>query len=218
VRSAKDPEKFGTGAIRGVISAEASNNGTVGGSLIPTLSFGIPGSGATAVLLGGLLMHGLRPGPDLFTTQIDITYSLFISLFVSSIAILLIGVAFITHADYLTRIDTHLLLIPVIIVLALLGGLALRGNWIDPFTLVFFGVLGYFMKKHDVSIIALVLGVVLGPIAESNLLRSLQLSGGSYDIFVSKPLSAVLLLATLAVIFGPLVASRVKRFRNGVSD
>jgi putative tricarboxylic transport membrane protein len=210
VRSSKNGDAFGNGAIEGVLAAEASNNGTVGGSLIPALSFGIPGSGATAVLLGGLLLHGLVPGPDLFTTELQFTYSVFVALFLGNIVILAVGTLFITKMEYFTRVNTNII-IPVILVLAVAGAFTLRTNWFDVLTLAVFGVVGYYMFQHNYSIVAFILGIVLGPIAEENFLRSLDLSGGSYMIFVSSWSSRILVLLTALILLGPLLKPYLDR-------
>ena len=202
VRSSDTPDAFGSGIPEGVIASESANNGTVGGSLVPTFAFGIPGSGSTAVLLGGLIMHGLRPGPDLFTTQLDVTYAVLLALLVGSLVIVIVGLTVIPRAGYLTQIDTHVI-IPAIIVLSFLGSLALRNNWVDLLTVVLLGFVGFYLKRHEYSVIAFVLGAILGPIAESNLYRSLAVSGGSFDIFVSDPLAIGLLLAIVGILLGP---------------
>ncbi|NGM71304.1 hypothetical protein G6M89_20260 [Natronolimnobius sp. AArcel1] len=217
MRSSKDSETFGKGNPLGVISAESSNNGTIGGSLIPTLAFGIPGSGSTAVLLGGLLMHGLRPGPDLFEGELATTYAFLLALLVGNVFILLAGVFLVTRAGRITQIDTHVI-IPVIIVLSVVGGYSLRNNWIDVATVLLLGVLGYIMVKHDYSIIAFVLGVVLGPIAEENLMRSLQISDGSYLIFVhptEQPISLLITTLIFVVIFGPFIKPWISQKLSG---
>lgn len=210
MRSSKNTESFGDGDPRGVISSEASNNGTVGGSLIPTLSFGIPGSGSTAVLLGGLIMHGLIPGPDLFTTYLPQTYSMFFALLVGNLIILTLGFSLVTRLSYLTQIDTNYI-IPTILVLATLGSLTLRNNWVDVLTILVLGFIGFYMRQYNYSMVAFVLGIVLGPIAEQNLLRSLQLSGGSLMIFVSKPLSLLLVIAIFVILAGPFIGPRIRR-------
>lgn len=210
MRSSDDSSSFGQGNPLGVISSEASNNGTIGGSLIPTISFGIPGSGSTAVLLGGLLMHGLRPGPQLFATDLHITYTFLIALLVGNVVILLVGVLLVTRLAKLTQIDTHII-IPMILVLSMVGGYTLRSNWMDVITVLVLGILGYLMVNEDYSIIAFVLGVVLGPIAEENLIRSLQISDGSYLIFVTKPLSLIIVVFILVILFGPYVKPRIER-------
>lgn len=209
-RSSKNSDEFGTGCSEGVIASEASNSGTIGGSLIPTLSFGIPGSAATAVLLGGLIMHGLQPGPHLFKEELHITYSLFLAVLLGNIIILLTGILAITRMSYLTRINTNKI-IPVVIVLAFLGGIALRTNWIDVITVLILGILGYYMVRNNYSIIAFVLGVILGPIAEENLLRSLQISGGSWNIFVTQPISFLLMILIVVILFGPFVKTALAK-------
>lgn len=218
VRSQGPEGTMGEGDPRGVIAPEASNNSTVGGALIPTLSFGIPGGGATAVLLGGMIMHGLIPGPDMFTSQLFITYSLYLAIIIVSILILIFGLSLITRAHYITAINHHTI-IPVIIVLSVIGGLSLRDNWFDLFFgVMLIGLLGYYMKKYDYSVIAFVLGAVLGPIAEENLIRSLQVSQGSYSAFVSSPESIFLVLCIFAVVLGPLLSEPTKRIAKRVGD
>lgn len=216
MRSSNDPESFGKGNPLGVIASESSNNGTIGGSLIPTLSFGIPGSGSTAVLLGGLLMHGLRPGPQLFEAELHTTYAILLALLIGNFFILIVGIFFVTRLGLLTQIDTHVI-IPVIIVLSIVGGYTLRTNWIDVITVLALGIIGYYMVKYNYSIIAFVLGVVLGPIAEQNLVRTLQISDGSYLIFITKPLSLLITLLIFIVLFGPYVKPRFERFVSEIS-
>ncbi|RKD88026.1 tripartite tricarboxylate transporter permease [Halopiger aswanensis] len=210
--SAKDG-KFGDGDPRGVIAPEGANNPTVSGSLIPTLSFGIPGSGSTAVLLGGILMHGLQPGPVLFGEQLHITYALFISLFLSNVLIILVGLTVIPYASRITEIDTTLI-IPMVVVLSFAGAYTLNQNWWDVGAVIVLGILGFYMVRYNYSVIAFVLGIVLGPIAEENFFRSLQISGGEYTIFVdpvNQPLSFLLSFAIFAVLFGPFLKGRAQR-------
>ena len=208
VRASDDPDSFGRGTVVGVIASESSNNGTVGGSVIPAIAFGIPGSAATAVLIGGLIMHGLVPGPDLFDAgaNLDVTYALFISLLVGNVLILVLGLGLVTRAGALTKIDTDYI-IPIIIVLSFLGAFALNnGRWVDVVTIVGLGVVGFYMKVYDYSIIAFVLGVVLGSIAEENLYRSLILSRDTeLPIFVSNPLSLIILVVIVAILVLPIV-------------
>lgn len=206
VRASKNPDEFGSGKPEGVIAPEASNNGSIGGSLIPTLAFGIPGSGATAVLLGGLLMHGLRPGAALFDTEIVTTYVMLLSILVGNVVILIFGLFVVTKiGGPITQVNTDFI-IPMVIVLSLLGGYTLRQNWVDILTILVLGIIGFYMVKHNFSIIALVLGVILGPIAEENLYRSLQISGGEWSIFVTRPISLLLTLAFVLIIFSPILS------------
>lgn len=203
MRSDKDSDSFGQGNPHGVLAPEAANNGTVAGSLIPTLAFGIPGGGATAVLLGGLVMHGMRPGPDLFSSDLHLTYAVVLSLLVSNLVILVIGLLVVTRASYITRVDASFI-IPMVVVLAFLGGLSIRNNWLDVYTIFLFGIIGYVMKYYNFSIISFILGVILGPILESNLHRTLLLADGSYSAFASSPLSLLLLLLSAIILITPL--------------
>lgn len=205
-RSSSDPDSFGRGNPQGLVASESSNNAVVAGSLIPTFAFGIPGSGGTAVLLGALLLHGLQPGPDLFTSEINLTYSVFIALIFSNVLIFAFGYLAITRLSLVTKVDVNYI-IPVVIVLATVGTLALRNNWIDVATVAGFGIIGLVMVRNDYSIIALVLGVVLGPIVESNLHRSIQLHGTIPEIFYSSTIAAVMTLLTVVLLFGPFAKS-----------
>lgn len=204
VRSSSNPDSFGEGNEKGVVSTEAANNATVGGSLIPTLTFGVPGSPSSAVLLGGIIMHGLIPGPSLFSENLATTYSMFVALFIGNIVILGFGLLAITRLSYLTKIDSDFI-IPLILVLSAFGALSVRSNLIDLPIIAVFGFIGYYLRKHNYSLIAFVLGIVLGPIAEQNLLRSLQLSGGSLSIFVTRPTSLILVILIVLVLFGPFI-------------
>lgn len=213
--SAKDG-MFGEGDPRGVIAPEGANNPTVSGSLVPTLSFGIPGSGSTAVLLGGLLMHGLQPGPTLFGDQLQITYALFISLFLGNILILLVGLTIIPYASRITELNTNVI-IPGVVVLSFAGAYTLNQNWFDVGAVLALGVLGFYMVRYNYSVIAFVLGIVLGPIAEENFFRSLQISGGEYSIFIdpiNRPLSFLLVLAIIFILVGPFVKPYVERMAS----
>lgn len=210
VRSSSDPKSFGKGNEKGVISTEAANNATVGGSLIPTLTFGVPGSPSSAVLLGGIIMHGLIPGPTLFTEDVVITYSMFMALFVGNIIIFIVGILAITRLSYITKIDTDFI-IPLILVLSAFGALSVRNNLIDLPMIALFGFMGYYMRKHNYSLIAFVLGIVLGPIAEQNLLRALQLSGGSPIIFINRPISLIIVIILFLILFGPFISSKIRK-------
>jgi putative tricarboxylic transport membrane protein len=205
-RSSTTPELFGTGFKDGIIASETSNNATVGGSIVPTIAFGIPGSGATAVLLGGFIMHGIIPGPEMFASDLEITYSIFVGMWIGSLIIGIFGFLLITRMSYITKIDSNIV-IPIVISIAIFGSLALRNNWIDVFTVGFMGIIGFYMKNHNYSIIAFLLGVILGPIAEENLNRSLAISGGSFDIFVSDPVSIILVVLIGIIVSWPIIRS-----------
>ncbi len=215
IRSSKDPDQFGNAHGPGVIAAEASNNATVAGSLIPVLAFGIPGSAATAVLLGGFIMHGVTPGVELFTTNLDLTYTMLLSLVAGNILILGIGVFVVTKiGTYITQLETDLI-IPVILVFSIVGALAIRSNWVDIITVFIFGWMAFYMKLFDYSVIALVLGAVLSSIIEANFIRSMQRSGGDPIIFFNDPLSQFLLVVMILFIAIAFFGDQIKRLLPG---
>lgn len=215
-RASSDPEKFGDGAESGIVATESANNATVSGSLIPTLTFGIPGSTTTAVLIGALMLHGVRPGPALFNQQIDLTYAMFAALLVCSLIIIVFGLSVVRWAGYITTVNTNLI-IPIIIALSILGAFSLHANYIDVFVVLVMGLVGYLMDSHGYSLVAFLLGLILGPIAEENLYRSLQLGGGNIDIFVSEPLRIALVVMTVVVIVGPYIGPAVQWLRKNIA-
>lgn len=216
-RSSDDSERFSQGAEEGLVATESANNASVSGSLIPTLTFGIPGSTTTAVLLGALLLHGIRPGPALFGQQIELTYSIFMTIILCSLLIIGFGLFAVRWAGYLTTINTDLI-IPIILVLSILGTYSINANYIDVFVILATGALGYLMSNHGYSLVALLLGLILGPIAEENLYRALQLSGGSFDIFLATPLRIVLVALTVLTIVSPYLQPTVKWAQHQLSN
>lgn len=213
MRSLKDTDRFGSGDERGVIASEASNNGAVGGSLVPTLSFGIPGSASAAILLGALIMHGINPGPSMYGTNLSMTFAIYAALALSALVIIpIVGLMFVTRAGYVTKVNTDVI-VPVVVVLSMIGVYTIRVNWIDVVTVLVVGLIGFFMIKHGYSIIALLLGIILGDIAEENLFRSLQLSDGSWWIFLDGPLAIALVATTVAMLILPVVVPWLRSFR-----
>jgi putative tricarboxylic transport membrane protein len=211
IRSSNSPEDFGNAHGPGVIAAEASNNATVAGSLVPVLAFGIPGSASTAVLLGGFIMHGVTPGIELFTVNLDLTYTMLLSLIVGNVLIIGFGLFIVTMVgSYITQLDTDLI-IPVILVFSIVGTIGIRSNWVDVITVFVFGWIAFYMKLFDYSVIALVLGAVLSSIVESNFIRSMQRSGGDPIIFVNDPLSQLLLVIMFVFIAIAFFGDEIKR-------
>jgi putative tricarboxylic transport membrane protein len=207
-------QTFGKGDYRGIIATEAANNGTVGGSVVPTIAFGVPGSGATAVLLAALLLHGIRPGPGLFSSDLHIPYAIFLALLLGNVVILIMGITVIPELGYLTDIDTDYI-IPIVIVLCVVGTIILRTNWFDLLVFGAFGLGGLLMVKHGYSLVAFVLGIVLGPIMEKYVIRALEVSGGSPAIFVSDPLSIGLTLLLVATLLAPVAKDLARRAEGG---
>jgi putative tricarboxylic transport membrane protein len=205
-KTSKDPASFGKGNPAGVISSEASNNAVVGGSLIPTLTLGIPGNAVSAVLLGGLMIHGLKPGPELFTQNMDITYAFIMSMFVANLAFIPIGLVVARFGVSFIKTPASILG-PLVVALGVIGSYALNASLMDVWIMLAVGMLGYAMKEFDVPREPLVLGLVLGTMAEGELARALSLVQGNVlqlitDMFTT-PLSLVIIaLTALSVLQG----------------
>ncbi len=195
-RFARGDKKFGEGDPRGVAAAESANNAGQVGGLVPTLTLGIPGNAAAAVLIGALLVQGLQPGPQLFTGSPDLVYGSFIAIFISFAVLIVIGALGIRLWVNLMEIPPGLLW-PAIIVLSIIGSYAVRTNPFDIFVMLLAGILGYFMLKRNFPIAPLLIGVIVGPIAEQNYRRAMISAGGSFD-WMLEPLTLTLLL--LAVV------------------
>lgn len=201
IRSSKHPETFGQGDPEGVVAAESSNNAVTGGSLIPTLTVGIPGNSTTAAFLGGVMIHGLRPGMELFTTHGPITYALFTGFILANVCFFIMGVAGTNIFAKITLIRNDLL-VPLIFVLCMTGAFALNNRFSDIVICLLFAILGYFCKKFGFPVIGVVLGMILGPIAENGFQQALMLSGGSYSIFFTRPISLILFLLMVLTLSG----------------
>ena len=217
MQSSDEPERFGSGATEGVIASEASNDAKDGGSLVPTLVFGIPGSASAAVLLAGLILHGVNPGQDLLTTDLPLLFLLLLALLVSNIVTSLIGISLANHLAKITHVPVQLI-IPAVIVISLVGAYALRTNMVDILVAVMFGFLGYAMLVFDYSRVAVIIALVLGPLLENSFVQSLQMSNTGYWIFVTRPISFLLLLILVLMLITPVVrpymSKRSRLFRS----
>ncbi len=197
-RWSKTPEEFGNGSAEGIASPEAANNTVTATTLVPTLVFGIPGSNSAAILLAGLLMHGLLPGPLLFEKYPDLVYGLFGGLFVANFAQLPIGILIMTPLIWLVNRPKPYLL-AFIYALVLSGVYSVDGSIFHVALALGFGVVGYLFRALGFPFLPLVLGVILGYMVESNYRRALQVAAGDHAIFIEDPVSAGLLFT--AVLF-----------------
>jgi putative tricarboxylic transport membrane protein len=209
----KTPEKFGKGAMAGLVGPEAANNAASSGAMIPLLTLGIPGSGSTAVLLGAFLMWGLQPGPLLMENNPEFTWGLITSMYLGNVVLLLVNIIAIPLFIKIMKVP-YQLLVPVILILCIIGTFSLHGSIIETWILLFAGIIGFFMKQYGYSPAALVLALVLGPLAENSLRQSLISSGGSFSVFVTRPVSLSLLIVILLVIFVPMILSARKKKLN----
>ncbi len=190
MRSSKEPEKFGKGNIDGLIAAEAAKSGVTGASLIPLITLGIPGSAVAAVFLGGLTIHGLRPGPMLFSRSPDVVYGLFLGFFVVNFFMLVIGLMGSGHFAKVVKVPKGVIA-PLVILFSVLGSFAVRNTFFDVWIVLSFGVLGYIFDELGLPPGPLVLGLVLGPLLEDNLMRSLVLAKGSFLPFITRPITVL---------------------------
>ncbi|SMD22938.1 tripartite tricarboxylate transporter permease [Kibdelosporangium aridum] len=206
----KTPEKFGKGAMNGLVGPEAANNAASAGAMIPLLTLGIPGSAATAVLLGGFLMWNLRPGPLLMEQNPEFAWSLIGSMYLGNVMLLVINIFFIPAFASIARVPFKILA-PVVIVLCFVGTFAVNSSFVEVGIMLACGVLGYFMRRFGLSPAAMVVALVLGQIAEETLRQTMIISGGSFAIFIERGQSLILLTVMSVLIFVPIFAPRLSR-------
>ena len=197
-RMSKTPEKFGKGHYEGLVASETSNNATAGGALIPMLTLGVPGEVATAVLMGGLTIQGIRPGPALFDEQASIVYAIFICFIIANIAMFVLQWFGIRIFVRILKIPQHVMM-PLVLVFCAIGVFGVNGSVFELWLMIAFGVLGFFLNRYGFGTAPVILGLILGSLTESNLRRGMIVYEGDWTQFVTRPISATLL--GLAVIF-----------------
>ena len=209
----RNPEKFGKGAIDGVLAPEAANNAASTGSMLPMLTLGIPGSPTTAILLGGMVIWGLEPGPLLFTEHADFVWGLIASLYAANLFAVIINVAFIPVFIWVLKLP-FTLLAPIIFLLCLIGGYAPTQDMHDVWLMIVFGIVGYLMRKLDYPMAPAVLAIVLGPLAEPALRQSLLISNGSFEIFFTRAYSAPIMISALILLALPLLKPLIRMLKR----
>jgi putative tricarboxylic transport membrane protein len=207
----KTPHEYGNGSPDGVAAPEAANNSASTGAMLPMLTLGIPGSPTTAILLGGMVIWGLTPGPRLFLDESEFVWGLIGSFYVSNVAAVLINLAFIPLFVWMLRMP-FTILAPLIFVLSIIGGFAASRSIHDLWMIVIFGLGAFFLRKFDYPLAPAVLAIVLGPIAEPTLRQSLLLSSGDPSIFFIRPIAGP--ITVIAIILILLPALKLLR-RNG---
>jgi putative tricarboxylic transport membrane protein len=208
-----EPQAFGKGAVEGVAGPESANNAAATAAMVPMLTLGIPGSATTAIMLGGLMMWGLRPGPLLFEKNPQFVWGLIASQYIANVMLLVLSTLFIPLFVRALRLR-YTILMPLVIVFCITGAYSLKNNVWDVGQMLVFGVLGYAMKKLGYSPAALVLALVLGPLAERALRQSLIISDAGLGIFFMRPIAAVLTVAALVAIVVPAVRAVLAARRN----
>lgn len=210
----KSREKLGTGAIEGIASCEAANNAAAAGAFAPLLALGIPGSGTGAVLLGGLMMWGLNPGPMLFTNEPDFAWGLIASLFLSNI--LTLGIAILVIPFLLRILSVPVkFMIPIITVVCIVGSYSASYSMYGVLVMLISGIVSYFLVKNDYPTAPMLLSFVLAPLLESNMRKAFIISGGSLDIFFTRPITCVLMLVFLSFAITPAVKSVLQKGERG---
>jgi len=219
-RWSRRPEEFGKGSPEGIAAPESANNAVAETALVPLLSFGIPGSNSTAILLGGFLIHGIRPGPMLFQKSADVVHSLYAGLFTAAVALLFIGMALLPLCIWLVNRPRYYLS-AFIYALILSGIYSIHNSLFDLGVMITAGVIGYFMRMFRFPFLPAVLGLVLGYLVESNFRRSLVLSGDDFSIFLDDRISLALLSLAFIFVTGSLgrrFFSYIRREKNAENE
>jgi putative tricarboxylic transport membrane protein len=202
-QTSRHPELFGTGHAGGLVASESSVNGSTGGAMIHLLTLGIPGSAATAVMMGAFLIHGIQPGPLLFTKQAAEVYTIIAGMVLANVVMIALG--FLAALSFATLMKVPApALNTFIVVFCFLGAYALKNDLADVWLTMLFGFLGFFMRRYDLPIPPLVMGVILGPMAEQYFLTSMVAHANDLTVFVTRPVSAIILALSLFVVLWPV--------------
>jgi len=202
-RMSKNPEKYGTGIPEGIVAPESSNNACVGGALIPLMTLGIPGDSMTAVLVGAMLIHGLRPGPQLFVERLDFVALIYVALILAIILTTMLALLTIRYIARILDAPKNILMIGITI-LCMVGSYAVRNSIFDVMIMIIFGFIGYLMQKIQMPVAPVVFGLVLGPLLEENIRRSLIVSAGDWSVFFERPISLIFILISVLALALPI--------------
>jgi len=219
VRWSKKEEKdtFGKGNPKGIAASEAASNSAGIGTLVPLLSLGIPGGATAAILIGAFILHGMQPGPMLFNSDPVLMYTIFAGLLISNILMLFLSTPFIKIFEKIVKVP-YSILGPLIVVLCLIGTYTLRNSFFDVIVMVIFGIIGYLLEKFKFPLATIILGVVLGPIAESQFRRSVQMSDGDFSIFFTRPISLTLIVVSIVMLFLPIIMKYIRDRKVNKAD
>ena len=200
----KHPEEFGKGAIEGVAGPEAANNASVTTAMIPLLTLGLPTSATAAIILTGFQQYGIQPGPLLFTTQSELVWGLIASLYIGNVMLLILNLPLVGIWAKLLSIPRPLLYAGIMI-FATIGAYGMRNSWFDLLLLLVFGLLGYAMRRWDFPVAPVLIGMILGPRADTELRRALQISQSDFSIFFTRPISCTLIVLSILLVVVPVV-------------
>jgi putative tricarboxylic transport membrane protein len=213
LRWSKHKEEFGKGSIEGIAGAESANNAATGGAMVPTMVLGIPGSGTTAVILVGLMVHGLRPGPYLFTEQVGTVYQIFGAMLLANLMFMAMGLYAAKVFARISLVPTPILW-PVVFALSVVGAYALNASLLDVWIVLIFGIIGFFARRHGFAVAPIAVGLILGEMVESNLQNSLKMFEGAWWLIFTQPLAVVFLLLAFLGLFGPVIFRRLTTRRR----
>ncbi|TLP79024.1 tripartite tricarboxylate transporter permease [Nesterenkonia sphaerica] len=203
----------GKGHVEPIIGASSANNAGLGGAYVPTLAFGIPGDTITAILIGVLLVKGITPGPDLFTTQTDTLYSIYIIFIIANLLLLPLGYLLIRSSSYVLRVPRPALM-ACIVGIAIVGAFAINNSHVEILIMLGMGILGFGLERARVPLAPVVLGIVLGPLVEQNFMRSVMATNWDLTLFFTRPISAVLIVLVVLLLFAPGLQKVIRRARQ----
>ena len=206
-RGSKKRDQFGTGILEGVAAPETANNASTGGAMIPLLSLAVPGDAVTAVLLGGLIIQGVQPGPLLFKEQTALVNSIFAIMFLANLIMGIVGIFGIRTFVKALSIPKKII-VPIIITLSIVGSYSMNNSMFDIFVTILFGLIGYLMMKCDVLVSPIILAVILGPMAETNYRRALVMFNGDHSFLYTRPITIVFLVLAIFTIVTSLLRQR----------
>lgn len=209
-RRDKDPDSYGKGNPKGVVASEAANSTSEAGSMATLLALGIPGGGATAVMLAAFAMHNITGGPQFIREEMDIVYAVIFANFAQAFLLIALGLILIPILASIIKVKMNYL-VPSVLVLATFGAFGLTGNMSGPIAVLVFAIIGWLFRRYNFSVAAAVIGMLLGKMAESNLVQSLQISGGELSYIIERPITLVILVLLVFSLFGSKIISKLSK-------
>ncbi len=212
-RWSKTPEEFGKGSLEGIAGSEAANNSATGGAMVPTLALGIPGSPTAAVILAGLMIHGLRPGPTMFTEQADFAFAIFWSMLLVNVLFFFIGLYGAKVFARVTLIPIQILW-PIVFTFSIVGAYALEQSMLDVWIAIGSGIIGFFMRRYGFSVVPLAIGLILGGMLETRLGQSMVMLDEKWWLMATRPLALFFFVLTFLALFGPAIWGQLFKQRS----
>lgn len=216
-RWSKTSEEFGKGSLEGIAGSEAANNSATGGAMVPTLALGIPGSPTAAVILAGLMVHGLRPGPTMFTDQANFAFAIFWAMLFVNVLFFFVGLWGAKLFARVTLVPVQILW-PIVFTFSIVGAYALEQSMLDVWIAVISGILGFFMRRHGFSVVPMAIGLILGGMLETRLGQSMVMLDEQWWLMFTRPLSLFFFVLTALALFGPLVWGLLFTQRNPIDS